>query len=652
MRFLVLISIIGLLLLQPAWATVNGLDLPPAQIDSMYDHYEAIINTSPDRATHLTLEALLLSESLGYVPGMIRGHYSTGRAYFYNLELDSAASHFREGIRLSMESKDTTHWILCKKWVGTFLRYQSDFQGGLQAYQEALGLAEKVQYTEQIPLLTQNIASIFLDQEQYEQAIYYYQMSLNKMTDPNAKSVCYTNLALVYIRTGQYDLALKTLDYSLTLCELTNNPNCDISPLELITKTYIEKQAYEKALIYGLDVLERRKKENSKASLVNAYNQIGLIYLNLEDFQNALTYFEHCLSLNDYIQPSMLPYIHANIALSLEGLGDYESAVKHLWRFEHTRDSLSNEENQRHTNELLAQFDSEKKEQAILLLQKEKELQESELYKQTLIRNIAIGGVIAALLILLLIRDIYIQKIKTQHTLTQKQEEINAQKTLELVRENELKASKANIEGQELERKRIAQELHDGIAGNLASIKLNLNSIPEASVSASLTQVLSQIDNTYDQVRTLSHHLMPPSVKDSSLPALIDNYLNELRVGVGFSIDFICHQRQAIDQLSNHSKLELYRITQELLSNIIKHAHPTHVDIQLNENQSEINLMVEDDGKGFDPQKMSQGIGLKSIASRVSQISGQIHIDSSPGHGTTVSIDVPLLQSVATNDNG
>ncbi|UXX78037.1 tetratricopeptide repeat protein [Reichenbachiella carrageenanivorans] len=651
MRLSVFILLIGLLLHHTVWSA-EGLDLKPTQIDSMYDHYESIISTAPDSAALLTRQALQLSESIAYMSGIIRGHYSTGRAYFFNLGLDSAASHFREGIRLSLVSKDTTHLVLCKKWMGTFLRYQSDFQGSLKEYQEALALAEKIQYTDQIPNLTQNIASIFLDQNQYDQAIYYYQMSLNNMTDPYTKSVCNTNLALVYIRTQQYDLALQTLDYSIKLCELTNNPNCDISPLELITQTYIESQSYERALIYGLDVLERRKKENSKASIVNSYNQIGLIYLNLEDFEHALTYFEYCLSLNDYIKPSMLPYIHANIALSYEGLGNYQSAVKHLWRFEHTRDSLSNEENQRHTNELLAQFDSEKKEQAILLLQKEKELQESELNKQTLIRNIAIAGVIIALLVLLFIRDIYVQKIKVQHTLTQKQKEINTQKTKELIRENELKASKANIEGQELERKRIAQELHDGIAGNLASIKLNLSGIPEASVSASITQVLSQIDNTYDQVRTLSHHLMPPSVKDSSLPTLIDNYLNELRMGVDFTIDFICQQREAIDQLSSHTKLELYRVTQELLSNIIKHAHPTHVDIQLNENQSEINLMVEDDGNGFDPKKMSLGIGLKSITSRVNQVNGQIHIDSSPGHGTTVSIDVPLLQSVVTHDNG
>lgn len=616
------------------------------RVDSILLQYNELINTNPTKALTLGKTALKESQIKKYKKGELQAQYSLGKAYYLTLQMDSATYHLNKGIELGAYLHDTLYLILCKKWIGSVLRYQSDHEGALHQYQQALDLSNRVNLVDEIPKLTQNIAALFLDQGHSEKAIYYFKKSLKQITDPYTKSVCNANLGLAYLKNLQFELALLSFEKSLQYCKEVDNPNCEITPLEMITSTYLDQGKFKIALKYGLEVLEKRKIQDSTPHMVNAYNQVGLIYLNLQEFEHALQYFEYCLSLHDYIQPSMLPLIHANMAMAYDSLEIYEPAVKHLWKFVQAKDTLNSTETQNHINGLLAKFDTERKEQEILLLQKERELKESELNRQMLLRNIATVAVIIALIGLIVFRHIYSQKIEVQKTLAIKQQEINEQKTKELIRENELKATKANIEGQEQERKRIAQELHDGIAGNLATMKIHLSDLSSDVNSDSLKNIIHQMDMTYDQVRSLSHHLMPPSIQRLTLIQLIDSYLNEIKPSMVFSIHFNYHNKAVIDGLDGHTKHELYRITQELMNNIIKHARPKHVDIQLNVNDEELNLMVEDDGVGFDLNAISKGIGLKSIESRVSKVHGHLHMDTKPNYGTTVSIDIPIQTKV------
>lgn len=644
MRSTLFVIFLGILSFLQASARANHtVSDTNSKVDSLLWKYDEQINTYPHQALKYAHQALKKSQSIKDEKGQLISNYNLGKAYYLTTNMDSARIHLQKGIDLATAAQDTFHLALCKKWIGSVWRHQSNLTAALQAYEQSLALAEAVQMKDEIPKITQNIAGLFCDLEQYEQAIIYFKESFENMQNPSDKVVCNTNLGLAYLRNQQFEQALQTFKASLELCQATKDEDCEISPLKMIANTYMQMNQYDKALTYGMEALERRKVNGNKELLINAYNQVGLIQLNLENYDLALQNFQKCMELVDFMSPAGLPLIHANIALAYEGLGSYEKAVDHLWKFQDLKDSIYSQQNQMQTQELLAKFDTERKEKEILLLQKEKELQESELNRQTLIRNLAIVGIVLAILILIVIRKMYMQKIETQQIIANKQQEINAQKTKELIRENELKATKANIEGQEQERKRIAQELHDGIAGNLATMKLHLIDLDSQADPEQMKHIINQMDITYEQVRSLSHHLMPPSTQNTTLIQLIKSFVDEIKPRITFTIGFNYHPKEVIDQLNANTKHELFRVTQELMNNILKHANPTHVDIQLNVNNDELNLMVEDNGTGFDLANTTSGIGLKSIDSRVKKIKGQCHIDSKPNHGTTISIDIPLL---------
>jgi signal transduction histidine kinase len=207
----------------------------------------------------------------------------------------------------------------------------------------------------------------------------------------------------------------------------------------------------------------------------------------------------------------------------------------------------------------------------------------------------------------------------------------------------------AVIEAQENERSRLAREIHDGLGPLLSSIKMNIEAIQDDIPGADIT-IHNKFDLVYDLINTfttdmraVSHDLMPGILEDYGLvPALKSlcktiNESKKIRTGYFFS---------AIDtDLDQSVELGLYRIAQELLQNVIKHSGAGQINLQLILHPGSLVLMVEDDGKGFTipTHEMSgDGIGLKNIKTRAKALGGQFFIDSTPGVGTTATVEIPV----------
>lgn len=188
---------------------------------------------------------------------------------------------------------------------------------------------------------------------------------------------------------------------------------------------------------------------------------------------------------------------------------------------------------------------------------------------------------------------------------------------------------------QEDERKRIAEDLHDELGGNLAAIKMTLQSLklPEEK-----TKLLIQlIDYASTNARNISHNLMPPEFKDANIKDLLFQLYQ--RINQEGSIVFHFHCSSIVYSFDKHKELMLYRIILELTNNIIKHAEATEATMQLIYYESYLEIMAEDNGKGFSNDSVD-GIGLKNIRSRVNYLNGTINIDSNMT-GSTIMIQVP-----------
>lgn len=200
-------------------------------------------------------------------------------------------------------------------------------------------------------------------------------------------------------------------------------------------------------------------------------------------------------------------------------------------------------------------------------------------------------------------------------------------------------------EGKQLEQKRISEELHDGILGEMLGIRLILSGLNEREDPASIAQraeLIEKLREVEEEIRTISHELNNASYEKFhnfivSLEDLIDGIQNSSGISCSFTFD----DKVSWDNLLGDIKINAYRIVQEALKNCVKHAKSQHVDISFESFGKNLKLTIVDDGVGFDVNKGKRGIGLRNIISRSKKIHAKLDIDSKKGKGTTIIVTIP-----------
>ncbi len=193
------------------------------------------------------------------------------------------------------------------------------------------------------------------------------------------------------------------------------------------------------------------------------------------------------------------------------------------------------------------------------------------------------------------------------------------------------------IDGIEKERSRIAGELHDDVGSKLSNLKRLLQTHSEESLKAA-----DHIDRLIDDVRQLSHDLAPPLAHVAGIKPLLENLIADTRRSTGINIKFQAYTIS--DRLTPSQIQQVYRIVQEALNNVIKHAEATRVDVQLFEKDNELDIIIEDNGKGFDVTAKEKGFGINQMKIRTESLGGQIEVNSKPGSGSFILIKVPLAR--------
>jgi signal transduction histidine kinase len=199
------------------------------------------------------------------------------------------------------------------------------------------------------------------------------------------------------------------------------------------------------------------------------------------------------------------------------------------------------------------------------------------------------------------------------------------------------------VEAQELERKRLARELHDETGQALTSILLGLRSLEEAGderIGEAVSSLRELVVQTLQDVRRLAVELRPTALDDFGLAAALERLADTFAEQTGTAVEF--ESRLVEDRLPGDVETVLYRIVQEALTNIVKHAHADHVSIVLQSKAKVVTAVIEDDGRGFvaDEQR-DGGLGLKGMKERVELVNGRFEVESSKGAGTTLVVEVP-----------
>jgi len=404
---------------------------------------------------------------------------------------------------------------------------------------------------------------------------------------------------------------------------------------------------YDSSLHYYNQALAIRVELELNEERLNTMNNIGAVFTALGQYELAKQQYLKALKLADQLQViGHKEIIVRNISDLYAAQGKYDSAYYYIDK-EYLGLKEAVEANYRRSKELEEKLTFEQNQLDLKAIELEKVKAENDA-RLNLLMAISIGSSLAIVALLLIVR-VYRADRKTLRAENSKKEK---EKEIErLLSEQEQESVNAMLSGQEKERKRIAQELHDNLGSMLAMVKIHFRAVADqiglldAKHRDKYNKGSELLDDACQEVREVSHNLLSGTlVKFGLVPAL-----NELKTTINsageLSVQLI---ETGLDtRLNNDIEITLYRIIQELLSNILKHADAEEVTIQLIQKKGNLHVMVEDDGIGFDQSKslINEGIGLKNIRSRVNYLKGELEIDSNKG-GTTVLIDIPIEEAL------
>lgn len=323
--------------------------------------------------------------------------------------------------------------------------------------------------------------------------------------------------------------------------------------------------------------------------------------------------------------------IYQNLANDYKELEMIDSAYFYMLRYIEARDEI----NFQKQNVNLARFEAERKDKENLLLNQQNERNRNLLF--------GMGGLLIALSFISFL--LYTNNKKKQLIFEQK-EEVNKQKTQGLLNKIKVTTIDSVLRGQEQERKKIASDLHDNLGARLTALRMNFQHlkdqcIDDEKLQTPLGKTESLLEETYEDIRRMSHIQNSGIMAKEGLIPAVEKFVNAINSNK-LSIEVTHFDME--ERLSNNFEINLFRIIQELTTNIIKHSKATEASIDITNHNNSINIIIEDNGVGFDTSAIqhNEGIGLESIKEKVKDLNGTIEIDSSKGKGTTIILDFPI----------
>ncbi len=387
---------------------------------------------------------------------------------------------------------------------------------------------------------------------------------------------------------------------------------------------------------YYQNALNLRRVNGNWPKLAESHNNVGYSHYILGNLDSARWYYRRSLEIVERLNLTELNIkLSTNIFLLLLEDNLKDSALIFFEKAYHLQEELYDEQNALQINELRTKYETER-------VVRQSEINTTKLQLRTTQRNYLFAGLILVFVVLLSAYSTFRNRQRHLKRIGEQNRELHQQEINQLLQQQEINSLNALMEGQEKERHRIAEELHDRLGSKLAAVKLHYDA-GQASRNLDKHKVASRLlDETIKETRQIAHDLASGVLDKFGLYSALKDLKCTLESSNRIQVELLENNMKDV-RLRGRIELNLYRIVQELLSNILKHARANNITIQITYHKSsDITLMVEDDGIGFDPELQSEGMGLRNVLVRAQRLNGEVHIDSRPGYGTSITVDVPL----------
>lgn len=571
--------------------------------------------------------SLLANDSIS----LAKSYRSYGNYYYQKQILDSSFYFYTSSEKIYKKINDIDGYstILLKKGI---IQYNiNDFIAADLSLSKAYSITkDSNDNLKKYAILNQH-GLVLIQLKEYDKAIKYLNQALKIVRDNNLQSYehqeekCLSNLGLVYSNLKDYQKAIYYYNLSLKYKKLNEDaPIVYSNILDNLAYSKLQIKDYNELPYLFFESLKIRKEQKNTSAVVTSYIHLSEYYNVIGENKKALEYAN----------------ISLRLAKSSKNPVDLLFSLKQASTVDNLNSSKYSDDYLRITDSLqVAERDSQDRFARIQLgtqeIIEEKDVLEDR--NRNLLYVFVTTVILASLLFV-----VRAQRARTRELLFKQ----NQQKANEEIFNLMMSQQSIIDESRNKEKKRLAQDLHDGVLGRMFGLRLNLdslNSSTDPDAPQKRQELLNELKTIEQDIREISHDLNREKlVLINNFVSIVHNLLEEQKTSHEASVEYQIDTKIDWDKIGNAIKINLYRILQEGLQNINKYANAKNIMVDISADAENVYLKIMDDGIGFDVNKKSKGIGMQNMISRTHDCQGIIDISSKKDHGTKIVITVPI----------
>ncbi len=589
------------------------------KLESLETWHDRFYRNKYDRDSALYY-AVQLEQKAENAPVEYQALVQIGYGYHHNFHANYLLSrlHFSQAARLLQGTKNDT--LLARSYVGIGNAYKN-----LGKYSEAIDtlllsvrLFEKANHNEGIAGAHLSLAQVYQQKEDLPQIKAHLNIVMQRARNNRGSTfhlLALHTLANFYGMTGKIDSAMQLDRFGILLADSVNNTHFKTPFLDNLANCHKERGDFDSSRIYFMQCLLLDSLNDDRKQMADTYlnlADLGTAEGNLAQAEREGKRAIELAKITGYLPGQcsawlVLNKLYISAGRFKEALAAKDSAFS-------IREKMINEKKESRIAELETIYETEKKEEQIVV-------QEKQLMQQRII----IGAVIILLFTLVLLGVSYYRNYNEK----KKSELQNA------LHDEQEKSTVAIFESEQNERMRIARDLHDSVGQMLSVVKMQL------STQKAPGETIQLLDNTINEVRSISHNLIPEELNFGLIRAL-EELAEKINAAGNVKVNLLVADEIQQANFTKSFSLSVYRIIQEIVNNMLRHANASLITINLRNEGGTLLLEISDNGTGFDKEKISEskGIGWKNVMARVKLLGGKMNI-SSGNNGTLIALTLP-----------
>lgn len=597
-----------------------------------------------DSALIYSKQGLRLATQLKNRNKIAEANHNLSLVYTQLTQYDSAEAYLDRIDELTSTVTDTLVLIGAYNTRAMLSNYKSDFTTAVEALLKAAELIEGSKSKAVRGRLAQtygNIGHNLIAEKQILKGIEYEEKALLQKGYPHEaryRVLIHLDIFDAYLQLSEISKARLHLDSAVERSKPLNN--VAVSTLVASNRGYYYSAVgdYAKAINAHSEAYRLSEESGNDYFKAEAAEELAYLYLKTGNTTLAEKMAAEGNGLaHKLAQLKVVAGTYDVLSKVASGRNDFKKALEYSRLYKVYADSATNQETQKAAVALENRYQHQKRQREIAALTAANVAQELDALKKN---RILIGGSIFSVAVIVILALSY-RNSKQRREIAEKEQTLQQEQIRFLERQQQVVSLQSMINGQETERTRIARDLHDGLGGLFSTVKMYFSTLqhnnPQLEHDELFQKGYNIIDTASVEVRRIAHNMMPEVLMKLGLVNALKDLCDNITSGKLLTVSLEVHGMNG--RLNATTEIMLFRIVQELLNNIIKHANASEVIIQCVRDQSRLSLIVEDNGRGFNTAEAEANAGMTTIKNRVDYLRGSMTIDSQKNVGTTVMMD-------------